>query len=215
MIVGAGQAGAWIARTLRAEGFRGRVMLIGDETHAPYVRPPLSKAVLGGEDTPSDLFVLPPATAAEQGIELRPRTKVLHVDRSAKQVHCSSGATIHYDKLFMTTGSRAAVPDWAQGATHPRVHTLRTLDDAKRLRAHLLPGSHLVAIGGGWIGLEVAAAARAMGVSVTIIERGPRLCARSMPAIASKWLLDLHVKHEVKFLMETDVCNRPVWAHGL
>jgi 3-phenylpropionate/trans-cinnamate dioxygenase ferredoxin reductase subunit len=205
VIVGAGQAGAWIARTLRAEGFGGRVVLIGDETHAPYARPPLSKAILAGEDNPPDLFVLTRRTAADIGIEIRSNTEVLRVDPNSRQVHCSGGMFLHYDKLFLATGSSAAVPQWAPGTTHPRAHTLRTLDDAKRLRADFSPGSDLVAIGGGWIGLEVAAAARAMGMNVTVIERGYRLCARSMPPVVSQWLLTLHSAHGVRCIFGANV----------
>jgi len=193
VIIGAGQAGAWVARTLRAEGFAGRIVLIGAEPHAPYERPPLSKAVLKGEAAADAATLLSPEAARAAAIECWPGVEVAAIDCAARAIRTVDGRALAYDKLFLTTGSR--VRQWPGAAASPRLHTLRGRDDAARLRAALR--GHLLVLGGGWIGLEVAATARALGVAVTLIEAAPRLCARSLPAVASAFLARLHERNGV------------------
>ncbi len=193
VIIGGGQAGAWVARTLRAEGFAGRLILIGAEPHAPYERPPLSKAVLKGEAASDSATLLSPPEAQAAAIEFWPSVEVAAIDRAARTIRTADGRSLAYEKLFLTTGSR--VRHWPGISASPRLHTLRGLDDAARLRAAL--HGHLLVLGGGWIGLEVAATARALGVAVTLIEAAPRLCARSLPAVASAFLARLHESHGV------------------
>jgi 3-phenylpropionate/trans-cinnamate dioxygenase ferredoxin reductase subunit len=188
VIIGAGQAGAWVARTLRAEGFAGRVVLIGAEPHDPYERPPLSKAVLKGDAKIDSTTLLSKAQADAASIECRLGVEVVDIDRAGRNIRCADGGTLAYDKLFLTTGSR--VRQWPGIAASPRIHTLRGHDDAARLRQALR--GHLLVLGGGWIGLEVAATARALGVAVTLVEAAPRLCARSLPPVASAFLAQLH-----------------------
>jgi 3-phenylpropionate/trans-cinnamate dioxygenase ferredoxin reductase subunit len=197
-VVGAGQAGAWVARTLRAEGFAGRIVLIGAEAHFPYERPPLSKAVLKGAAAPDSATLLTQEQAAQASIACWLGERVDTIDRAARRLTCAGGRTLAYDKLFLTTGSRART---LPGADHPRIHVLRTLDDAARLRAAFATTGHLLVLGGGWIGLEVAATARGLGLAVTVVEAAPRVCARSLPPVASAYLERLHQAHGVTLML--------------
>ncbi|MBS0562492.1 MAG: FAD-dependent oxidoreductase, partial [Proteobacteria bacterium] len=169
VVVGAGQAGAWVSRTLRADGFPGRIVLIGRESHPPYERPPLSKAVLQGKAAPDSATLLSPAQAAELGIECRFGTDAAAIDRAVRTVRLSDGTALAYDTLFLTTGGRVRTLPALEGVTHSRLHVLRTLDDAARLRAALDGARRLLVLGGGWIGLEVAATARGLGRDVTVL----------------------------------------------
>lgn len=200
VIVGAGQAGAWVARTLRSQGFSGTVTLIGSEPHHPYERPPLSKAILlGGDETQGTL--LDAAEAAQLGIVCLLGETVTRIDREARKVTCAGGRQIAYDRLFLTTGSRLRPVPWvterAPSCRGERVHSLRTREDARHLRAALAQGAALLVVGGGLIGLEVAAAARMAGCAVTVVEADSRLCARAVPPAISDWLARLHVRNGV------------------
>jgi 3-phenylpropionate/trans-cinnamate dioxygenase ferredoxin reductase subunit len=191
-VVGAGQAGAWVARTLRAEGFAGRIVLIGAEAHWPYERPPLSKAVLAGVAEPAAAVLLTPDQSGELGIEAWLADPATAIDRAARTLSTASGRTLGYDRLFLTTGAVPREPAFLAGAASRRIHRLRTADDAGRLRERLRRGRRLVVLGGGWIGLEVAATARELGLDVALVEAAPRLCARSAPAAVSDYLLAVH-----------------------
>ena len=186
-IVGAGLAGARAAETLRAEGFDGRVVLFGAEAHLPYERPALSKGYLQGTaDAP---FVHPAEWYAEQDVDLRLGTRVTALDPAAHEVETADGARLRYTKLLLTTGS--SVRRLADAVT------LRTLDDSDRLRAALRPGARVVIVGAGWIGLEVAAAARVAGAEVTVLEQAPApLLAALGPEMAAVFAR-LHVEHGV------------------
>ena len=186
-IVGAGLAGARAAETLRAEGFDGRVVLFGAEAHLPYERPALSKGYLQGTaDAP---FVHPAEWYAEQDVDLRLGTRVTALDPAAHEVETADGDRLRYTKLLLTTGS--SVRRLADAVT------LRTLDDSDRLRAALRPGARVVIVGAGWIGLEVAAAARVAGAEVTVLEQAPApLLAALGPEMAAVFAR-LHVEHGV------------------
>jgi len=186
-IVGAGLAGARAAETLRAEGFGGRVVLFGAEAHLPYERPALSKGYLQGTaDAP---FVHPAEWYAEQDVDLRLGTRVTALDPAAHEVETADGDRLRYTKLLLTTGS--SVRRLADAVT------LRTLDDSDRLRAALRPGARVVIVGAGWIGLEVAAAARVAGAEVTVLEQAPApLLAALGPEMAAVFAR-LHVEHGV------------------
>lgn len=204
VIVGAGQAGGWAAQTLRSEGFKGRVVLIGDEPHRPYERPPLSKAVLAGEASADSTALMKPEVFDQLGIDWRASATVSTIDRAAKQVHLAGGKPIAYDKLILCTGGRARrLP--MPGADLPGVFTLRNLVDARSLGAALLPGKHLLVVGGGWIGLEVAATARKKGMDVTVVEAATRLCERTVPPEISDYLLQLHTSHGVQVFLGTGI----------
>jgi 3-phenylpropionate/trans-cinnamate dioxygenase ferredoxin reductase subunit len=163
--VGAGLAGAKAAEALRGGGFDGKISLIGEEGHLPYERPPLSKGYLAGKAGKDSVFVHDQAWYQRQEIDLRLGIPATAIDRAARQVQLADGARLPYDKLLLTTGSSPRRLADASG-----VHYLRTIDDSDRLKELLATGSHLAVIGGGWIGLEVAAAARQAGLQVTVLE---------------------------------------------
>ncbi|QEE24040.1 ferredoxin-NAD reductase [Rhodanobacter glycinis] len=202
VIIGAGQAGAWVARSLRNSAFKGRIVLIGDEDAAPYERPPLSKEVLKGEPLPDSCTVLKHEAAAEAEVELWLGESVKRIDREAHLVLCASGREITYDKLFIATGSRVRMLP-TTGLPQDRVFYLRTLHDAERLHQAMMRSQRVLIVGGGWIGLEVAAVARGMGKQVTVIEMAPRLCARAAPPAVSDYLQNLHARHGVDVYLDT------------
>ena len=204
VIVGGGQAGGWAAHTLRSEGFDGTITLVGEEPHPPYERPPLSKAVLAGQAQAASTHLFPADTWAGLNLDWRAGARARRIDREGRLLHLADGTALPYDRLLLATGGRPRrlpVP----GMDLPQVHTLRTLDDAARLGAALKPGSRLLVIGGGWIGLEVAATAHAQGLAVTVVEARPRLCERSLPAEASALLRALHARHGVRVLLGSQV----------
>jgi 3-phenylpropionate/trans-cinnamate dioxygenase ferredoxin reductase component len=191
VIVGAGHAGGRTAQHLRALGFAGDIALIGEETSAPYERPALSKEVLLGAKAPSELFLQKEQWWRESGIELTLASRVSRIDRANRSVDLADGRRLAFDHLVLAMGGaarRLAIP----GADDPRVVTLRTMADGLALAEHLTALRRLVIIGGGVIGLEVAAAARQRGVAVTLLEAGDRLMARVVPPAVSDWLLNLH-----------------------
>lgn len=202
-IVGAGQAGVQAAEALRSGGFEGAITLFGDEPHPPYHRPPLSKAWLAGETEAAQLVMRAPEALARKGIVLRSGVTVAAIERGAQQLVLANGERLAYTGLVLATGARArrlALPH----ADARNVHVLRTRDDATALAADLaccaaqaLP---LVVIGGGFIGLEVAATARKRGVEVTVLEAQPRLLARVLPPLLSDWFGVLHASHGVQLL---------------
>lgn len=191
VVVGAGQAGAWVARTLRAEGFAGQIVLVGEERVPPYERPPLSKDILAGKATLDSAVLLPWAEAANLNIDLRLGWQARHLHLAARTLVNAGGERLQYDRLVLATGARPrALP--LTGVDADRVHVLREAADGERLALALKAGGRLAIIGGGWIGLEVAATARAQGLAVTVVEAGPRLCGRSAPPCLSEFLLGLH-----------------------
>jgi 3-phenylpropionate/trans-cinnamate dioxygenase ferredoxin reductase subunit len=214
VIVGGGQAGAWVAKTLRAEGYAGRIVLIAAEPHLPYERPPLSKAVLQGEAGPDAVTLLTASEARAQTIACHLGLSVVQLDPAAHTVTCDDGLVVPYTKLFICTGSRVRVLP-GQDTAAPRLHSLRSLDDAQRLRGVIESGGHLLVLGGGWIGLEVAATARMRGLAVTVIEAAPRLCARSLPPVASAFLADLHGLHGVDIRLGTRLSTLDVGARSV
>jgi 3-phenylpropionate/trans-cinnamate dioxygenase ferredoxin reductase subunit len=197
VIVGGGQAGGWAAKTLRAEGYGGRIVLVGDEPHPPHERPPLSKAVLAGSAGPDVCHLFKPDAFAELALECEPGERALAIDRAAHTVLTDRNRRLHYDRLILTTGSRVrklALP----GADLPGVFYLRTIADALALRDRLTTDARLLVVGGGWIGLEAAATARKRGAFVTVLEAADRLCARAAPPELSEFLLRLHAAHGVE-----------------
>ncbi|NYZ17486.1 FAD-dependent oxidoreductase, partial [Azospirillum sp. RWY-5-1] len=169
IIVGAGQGGLQVAESLRAEGYDGPVTLIGAEPVAPYHRPPLSKAVLAGEMEEAQLAIRGPGFWERQRIDLLTGVRVAGIDRVARRVRLEDGRSLDYRGLALATGARLR-PLPVPGHDLDGVLGLRTLDDARRLRAALDHARRVVVIGGGFIGLEVAAAARKRGLDVTILE---------------------------------------------
>jgi 3-phenylpropionate/trans-cinnamate dioxygenase ferredoxin reductase component len=180
VIVGAGECGARAAATLREAGWAGPIELIGAERYLPYERPPLSKAALLGEQDPHPVTVHDDAALTALGITHRGGVEVVDVDRHNREVVLGTGGRIAYEKVLLATGASPRHLRLAAGFS--RVHTLRTHDDALRLRASLLAAQQVTVIGGGFIGLELAAAAVSLGCSVTVLEVADRLLGRAVPA---------------------------------
>jgi 3-phenylpropionate/trans-cinnamate dioxygenase ferredoxin reductase component len=190
VIAGAGLAGAKAAETLRDEGFDGPIVLIGDEDERPYERPPLSKDYLMGKAERDSIFVHQEGWYAEHDVGQRLGVAVTSIDRDNHQVY-AGGDTIGYEKLLLTTGSsprRLEVP----GAGLGGVHYLRRVGDSDQLKAALQPGLRVVVIGGGWIGLECAAASRAAGADVTLVEMAELPLLRVLGREVAEVFADLH-----------------------
>ncbi|MYU55895.1 MULTISPECIES: NAD(P)/FAD-dependent oxidoreductase [Streptomyces] len=196
VIAGAGLAGAKAAETLRTEGFDGPVVLVGDEHDRPYERPPLSKGYLLGTSPREDAYVHPPEWYAEHDIDLRLGTAVTAVDPAARAVSLGDGSRLGYAKLLLATGAtprRLPVP----GAELDGVYYLRRLADSDRLKETFRSASRVVVIGGGWIGLETTAAARAAGVEVTVLEAAELPLLRVLGREVAQLFADLHTAHGV------------------
>ncbi len=213
VIVGAGQAGRWLALTLRADGFTGRIVWFGDEAHGPYDRPPLSKAVIQGDVPLAQLALLQPAQFESLRTEFHSQEAVLSIDLAAKTLRTLRGKELRYDTLFLAHGGRArGLPGLAP---HPRVATLRTWEDALVIKAALVDAQHVVVIGGGWIGLEIAASSRKLGKQVTLLEAAPRLCIRTVPPCVSEHLHALHSSHGVALRLGDGVQAVDAGAQGV
>ncbi|MFV0459120.1 MAG: NAD(P)/FAD-dependent oxidoreductase [Actinomycetales bacterium] len=199
IVAGAGQAGAWAAASMRTAGFAGRIVLVGDEPHRPYERPPLSKELLRGEDPDPSIH---PADAFDaQNLELRIGHRVEAISLDEHTVTLTGPDTaepevLAYDRLILTTGGRPRPAPFPGGGL-PGVLTLRTIEDARVLAQQLRTGAPVAVVGGGWIGLEVAAAARGHGCPTTVLEFASRLCPRTVPPVISAYLLRLHESHGV------------------
>lgn len=195
VIIGGGQAGGWAAKTLRDRGYSGKLTVVSDEPYDFYERPPLSKAALLDAEAPlSRLFS--EEVVAGLHIEWHRPVRAEAIDAQQQIVTLSNGSQLRFDQLLLATGGRPRLPD-AGWARHPRVMTLRSWDDAARLRQGLLQCQRLAIVGGGWIGLEIAASARKLGVEVTVFERQPALCMRSVGSEVSQALLELHQQQGV------------------
>ena len=190
VIIGGGQAGGWAAKTLRDEGFDGEICVVAEEEWDFYERPPLSKASLLEPDAALPRLF---SDEVQQALNLawyRP-LRAESVDRDEKKVVLSNGEHLSYNILLIATGGRARLPSQAW-ASHPQVYTLRHWQDAQRLKGRLAESQTLAIVGGGWIGLEIAASARKSGVAVTLFEQQPALCMRSVSGEVSQRLEALH-----------------------
>jgi len=198
VILGAGHAGGTLAALLRQQGYAGAVTLIGEEPLPPYQRPPLSKAWLKGEANAEDLELKPLEFYAEQAIDFRPGKRAVKIERSARRVELDDGTALSYDTLVIATGARAiALP--IPGAELRGVMFLRTAADAERLKATIGPGKTLAVVGGGYIGLEVAASGRALGAEVVVLEREGRILARVACEALSDFFKGYHEARGVRF----------------
>ena len=181
IIVGAGHAAGELATSLRDNGWQGRILLIGEEPHLPYHRPPLSKAYLSGMATTESLLIKPHTTYQKANVEIISGVRVCKIDRKSTTVHLADGRTIQYDRLILATGGRPRqlpVPHLEEAERSGNFHYLRTLQDVDRIRQQFEAGMRLVIVGGGYIGLEVAAVAIKRGLKVTVLEALPRVLAR-------------------------------------
>lgn len=190
IIIGAGHAGGELAIALRNEGWAGRILLIGEEAHLPYHRPPLSKAYLAGSVEKSSLSIRPQAAYDKASVEFIGGVRVNAIDRASKTLQLADGRTLAYDKLAIATGGRPrplTVPQATAAERCRNFHYLRTLDDVELIRTQFAPGKRLVIVGGGYIGLEVAASAVQQGLQVTVLEALPRVLQRVTAAELSAY----------------------------
>jgi 3-phenylpropionate/trans-cinnamate dioxygenase ferredoxin reductase subunit len=198
LIVGAGHAAGVLARTLRDEGFSGAITLVGEEPYPPYERPPLSKALLLGQQSPADTFVQPLEWYAQAGVDFRLGCRATAVDLHERIVMLDDGSPIQFGTLVFATGARAR-PLNVPGATLPGIHLLRSMDDAASLRDALKPGRRVVVVGAGLLGLELAAAARCGGAEVMVLEAEQGPLQRVLPAAIGAHVADLHRARGVAF----------------
>jgi 3-phenylpropionate/trans-cinnamate dioxygenase ferredoxin reductase subunit len=204
VIVGAGHAGGTLAALLRQYGHAGPVTLVGEEPIPPYQRPPLSKAWLKGEADAESLALKPLEFYAENRIDFRPSVRAERIDRQRKVLALSDGTELAYDFLVLATGARAIrlpIP----GADLEGILELRTAADAEALKGALGPGRTMAVVGGGYIGLEAAASARALGAEAVVLEREPRILARVAGEVLSSFFRTLHEGHGVRFLTGASV----------
>ena len=202
VIIGASLAGAKAAETLREDGFGGRIVLVGTEPERPYERPPLSKGYLLGQADKSSLYVHEEHWYAGNQVELRPGVTAIGIDRAARRVDLDAGDPVSYDRLLLTTGAHPRVLG-VPGADLDGVHYLRTAADSEALATALAPipdvETRVVIVGGGWIGLEVAAAAREKGCAVTVLEPEPTPLHRQIGPELGERFAGLHRAHGVQF----------------
>ena len=213
VIVGAGHVGGRAAQALRQLGWTGEILLLGEEAHLPYERPPLSKGLLTGERDGASCALRPAEAYRDEAIAHR-IARVESLDPEARALTLAGGERFAYRALLLATGGRPrslAIP----GSDLLGVLALRSLDDAARLAARLGAGQPLLVIGGGFIGLEVAAAARRCGCQVTIIESAPRLLGRAVPAPIAGRILALHRAHGVEIRLQAQPQAISAGADGI
>lgn len=191
VIVGAGHGGVQAAASLREEGYEGPIALISDDTHAPYQRPPLSKAFMKGEATAETLILRGPAYYAEKSIDLMLGERAVGIDRAAHTVALASGKALDYAHLILATGAVPRPINFA-GAELEGVLALRDIDDAARLKGQLEAARNVVVIGAGFIGLEFAATAAAKGATVQVVEVAPRVMGRAVSQTISDFYAEAH-----------------------
>ena len=199
VIVGASYAGVQLAASARELGFEERIVIVGDEAHAPYQRPPLSKGLLTGKTSLDNLALRGPDFFAQNGIELTLGRRATALDPGARSLRLDDGAVLDYGWLALATGARCR-PFALPGSTLDGVFELRTLDDALRIADAAGRSERACVIGGGFIGLEVASALRARGAEVTVVEAQPQLLARAFPPQMSAYVEDAHRRRGVAIL---------------
>lgn len=217
VIIGAGQAGVQTAEALRSSGYEGSITLLGDEADGPYHRPPLSKAWLAGDMEAAQLVMRAPEMLARKHIELRTGVTVTGIDRAAQRVLLADGTSLAYSGLLLATGStprRLPLP----GGDAAGVLALRSKSDAnamaERMALCIEKNLPVVVVGGGFIGLEVAATARKKGLAVTVLEAAPRLLGRVLAPKLSDWYAELHRSHGVNLVFDARIAALNVGADG-
>lgn len=203
LILGAGHAGGSVAAQLRQAGHRGLITLIGEEPMPPYQRPALSKAYLKGELSEERLLLRPATFYPQHGITLRTGTRAVAIDRVLRKVSLEDGSTLPYDRLVLATGASPRRLEASIGGTLDGVQTLRTTADVERLKVRVKPGARALILGAGYIGLEVAAVLRELGMSVTVLEAQERVLARVAGPEVSRFYQELHRGHGVDLRLKT------------
>lgn len=202
VIIGGGHAAGQVAASLRQEGYEGAITVIGEEPHPPYQRPPLSKAYLAGEQGIEKVYLRPETFYDAKNITLQKGVRVASIDTAAQTVTSEQGDTIHWEHLIIATGTRPRqlpVP----GADLAGVHYLRTISDVDGIRAEFASGKKMVIIGGGYIGLEVAAVAIEGGAEVTVLEMEDRILQRVTTAQMSEFYYQLHTERGINIRVNT------------
>ncbi len=216
VVIGAGHAAGEMAIALRANGYTGAITLVGDEPHLPYQRPPLSKGFLSGDITHDRLYVRAAATYEKANITFVPNACVTSIDRQCKSVALADGRALTYTKLVIATGGRprrlALVDERIDKA--PNLHYLRTIGHVDKMREQFKAGNRLVIVGGGYIGLEVAAVARSKNIDVTVLEAMPRVLARVTAPEVSAFYMKLHSDEGVRILVNTKLSGFTFNAGG-
>ena len=204
VIIGAGHAAGQAAASLRQEKYTGPITIIGDEAHLPYQRPPLSKAYLSGSQEVERVYLRAEKFYQEKEIDLQLSTRATAIDPDAKAVELADGSTIDYDKLLISTGSRPRLLN-IPGSDLGGIHYLRTIDDVDGIRADMHEGANLVIVGGGYIGLEVAAVGVEQGLNVHVLEMEDRILQRVTTPTMSKYYDQLHKGRGVQIHTNTGV----------
>ncbi|MFG0382016.1 NAD(P)/FAD-dependent oxidoreductase [Pseudomonas sp. zbq_18] len=213
IIIGAGHAGGELAIALRNEGWAGRILLLGEEAHLPYHRPPLSKAYLAGSVEKSSLSIRPQAAYDRASVEFLGGVRVTRIDRANQRLELADGQQLSYDKLAIATGGRPrplSVPNAAAAERCSNFHYLRTLDDVEHIREQMSAGKRLTIVGGGYIGLEVAASAITLGLQVTVLEALPRVLQRVTAAELSAYYERKHREAGVDIRTNVQVADLDV-----
>src|SRR5580700_10451579 len=204
VIIGGGLAGAKAVEALRDSGFEGQIVVFAEERHLPYERPPLSKEYLAGKKSLTDCTVQNSDWYRDHNVDLRLGSRVSKLDPAEHTVALADGITVQYEKLMLATGSASrGLP--IPGSDADAVHYLRTYDDAVALNSVLTEGSSLAVVGAGWIGLEVAAAARQRGVTVTIVETAKQPLVAALGETVGEVFANLHRDHGVDLRLEAQV----------
>lgn len=204
VIIGAGHAAGQAAASLRQEKYTGPITIIGDEAHLPYQRPPLSKAYLSGSQEVDRVYLRAEKFYQEKEIDLKLSTRATAIDPDAKAVELEDGSKIDYDKLLISTGSRPRLLN-IPGSDLGGIHYLRTIDDVDGIRADMHEGANLVIVGGGYIGLEVAAVGVEQGLNVHVLEMEDRILQRVTTPTMSKYYDELHRGRGVQIHTNTGV----------
>ena len=204
VVVGSSVAGVRTVQALRSEGFGGRVVLVGEESELPYDKPPLSKQFLAGSWDTAKIALLSVERADELDVELRLGAAAERLDVAGTQLHLTDGSTLDFDVVVLATGAAARPSPWSAGSG---VHVIRTLTDAQSLRADLENGGPVVVVGGGFIGAEVAATARALGRDVTVVDPLPTPIGRIVGDEIGKHFTALHHRHGVTTRFGTGVAS--------
>jgi 3-phenylpropionate/trans-cinnamate dioxygenase ferredoxin reductase subunit len=204
IIIGAGHAAGQAAASLRQAKYTGDITIVGDEAHIPYQRPPLSKAYLKGDQNADKVYLRAESFYADRNIDMKLSVRATAIDTSAKTVTLSTDETLHYDHLLISTGSRPRKLS-IEGSDLPGIHYLRTMDDVDGMRNGMQPNANLVIVGGGYIGLEVAAVGRELGLNVHVLEMEKRILQRVTTPEMSAYYHQLHEGRGVNIHTSTGV----------
>ena len=204
IIIGASHAAAQLGPSLRQGGWEGRIVVIGDEPHIPYHRPPLSKDFLAGKKKLDDIFIRPGEVYRKAQVEFLLGDRVESIDRKHRRVHLENGDELEWEKLALTVGSRVRRVD-LPGTALSGVHYLRSVADVDLIRADVVAGASAVIVGGGYIGLETAAVLRQLGMQVTVVEMLDRVLQRVTAPEVSAFFSRIHGEHGVRILCSTGV----------